>query len=77
VALPKLPPVVLELERKIMHALRDTINVGYQGVEEPFFETQKIIRGLLNDTSAMVKPLSGTVFESAKQVCCACYLDFS
>jgi len=52
-----------------MHALRDTINVGYKGGDDLFFESQRIIRSLVSKMTTLVKPLSGTVFESAKQVC--------
>ena len=67
-ALLELPPAVLEIERKIMHALRDAISVGYRAVDSPFFETQKIILRLLTDASELVKPLSRTMFENAEQV---------
>ena len=66
--MPRLPPVVAEIERKIMYAIRDSINVGYRDLECPFYEHQKILRSLLTETSTLVKPLELTVFESAKLV---------
>jgi len=68
VALLNLPPVALEIERKILHALRDAISVGYRTVNNPFFEIQKIILRLLTDASELVKPLSEMMFQTAEEV---------